>query len=93
MLALLEKRIVKTFMLKLQENSEIFQIYCIRQPKKAISKLEEYLKMRFIFLAKDFNWHDSNNSWHDKLKLFVIVLSRKIIFISIKNISPLKIFF
>ncbi|RNA07407.1 hypothetical protein BpHYR1_033688 [Brachionus plicatilis] len=26
-------RIVKTFMLKLHENSDIGQIYCIRQPK------------------------------------------------------------
>ncbi|RNA14013.1 hypothetical protein BpHYR1_035940 [Brachionus plicatilis] len=28
------EKIVKTFMLKLQENSDIWQIYCIKQPKK-----------------------------------------------------------
>ncbi|RMZ94886.1 hypothetical protein BpHYR1_013547 [Brachionus plicatilis] len=35
-LIFIRKRIVKTFMLKLRENSDIWKIYCIRQPKKTI---------------------------------------------------------
>ncbi|RNA30209.1 hypothetical protein BpHYR1_000863 [Brachionus plicatilis] len=39
---LLEKKILKTLMLKLQENSDTWQNYCIRQPKSRHTKREEW---------------------------------------------------
>ncbi|RNA25987.1 hypothetical protein BpHYR1_042837 [Brachionus plicatilis] len=50
------KIIVKTFMLKLQENSDIWKIYCIRQPK-----------IEFFYLQiVDFLASNTNNFYLDK---------------------------
>ncbi|RNA15775.1 hypothetical protein BpHYR1_041004 [Brachionus plicatilis] len=44
----------KTFMLKLQENSDIWQIYCIRQPKKIIHKISLQNTLQFSAFCTPF---------------------------------------
>ncbi|RNA40457.1 hypothetical protein BpHYR1_013677 [Brachionus plicatilis] len=45
----------KKFMLKLQENSDIWQIYCIRQPKTLFLILSDYIDFSIDKYKKKVN--------------------------------------
>ncbi|RNA18265.1 hypothetical protein BpHYR1_033991 [Brachionus plicatilis] len=55
-----EEKIVKTFMLKLQENSNKWQIYWIRQPKKNVSNVEITLK-KYDLILQTFSFLKLNS--------------------------------